>query len=112
MGQGHAGRGHAGPGTWGGRSALAVALVAVSLFAASCTDGPDLFGDHAGPVPVADVGRLGEQFEPAEFDVRPSVEQVSVTGAEPGRPPSPVCIPSASQVASPPSSRTWLADGL
>ena len=59
-------------------------LVATALVAGACTDGPDVFGDPGSAVPAAQVDDLPAELAEAEFSVRPSVEQVSVTGAEPG----------------------------
>lgn len=65
------------------RAAL-VGAAALALLAGACTDGPDVFADHTGPVDAVEVAALSDDTTPATFDVRPSVEQVSVTGATPG----------------------------
>lgn len=65
--------------------AATAAVLSVALVGSGCTDGPDLFADHSGPVPAASVALLDDATEPAEFLVQASVEQVAITGAEPGQ---------------------------
>src|SRR5690606_13613952 len=52
----------------------AAALLALSLLAGACTDGPDPLA-APGPMALSDVGPLDADVPPAEFEVLPSVEQ-------------------------------------
>jgi predicted acyl esterase len=65
------------------RSAL-IGLLATALLAGACTDAPDIFGDPDSAVPPTEVAPLPAEVEDAALSVQPSVEQVAVTGADPG----------------------------
>jgi uncharacterized protein len=66
------------------RRTVAVLLVAVALLASGCTEGPDVLSDLSRTLPPEEIESLVGDAEPAGFEVRPSVRQVMVTGAEPG----------------------------
>src|SRR5690554_2146435 len=63
---------------------MALGALAVAMLASACTDGPDVFADRTRPVEAVEVATLGDDTVAAGFEVQPSVEQVAVTGAEPG----------------------------
>jgi hypothetical protein len=63
-----------------GRPAAVVLMLLVAASAIACSSTPAEFDDGAG------LDTLRRGTDPAGWDVRPGVEQITVTGAEPGEP--------------------------
>jgi predicted acyl esterase len=66
------------------RGLFAAVLATALVMGAACTDDSEWEGAPPEPtVAAAEVAELGDDVEMAEFEVRGSVEQISVVGAEP-----------------------------